>query len=341
MHYLNSVKSLTVLGILLLVTACSGIPKQEFESYLGNFDSAKNTTQDIILALKLIVESDSNSSHEQQILIQQKIEALDARLAALDLISKYNNVLVRLASGRDPEAVKGSLDNLSNGLNSFGSANLNSLISDVTPYSEIIAQAVTLIDNAIKKKKFREAVAAAHKPIQGIIEILQHDADDLFEIQAQTLGKKLDPERHQIIDLRFDFQDFVNTLDTNYNIDSAISRFNTVLKMMKASPSKLPDQIIHMPTSPHSANANDYSLLKVMINQTMEHIAKYNNIRDQVYALANLELEYKKVLVATSDAFNNLNFAIQNKQRMLPIDFTVDVLNLRKAYLKLQEAKQK
>jgi len=332
-------KYLIVLTLLMLLTACSGVPKQEFSNYVTNFNSAKSTTQDIILGVWVTEESKYDGSHEQQAKLEQKLKALNARLAALELISKYNNILVRLASGTDPAAVQSNLMNLSDGLSSFGSNSLSSFVRSAAPYGELIASAVTLIDNAIKANEFKNAVQAAHKPILGIIEILQQDADDLFEIQIQYISDILDPERDQIINLRFDYQDFVNTLDASEDVNTEIDGYNKTLLMMNVKPEKLPDPIVHLPDNSHTADASDYSILKLLSNQTTEHINKYNNIIEQINAINAVKVEYKKVLKATSQAFNNLSFAIQYEQYVLQTDFVIDVLNLRKAYLKLQETK--
>ncbi len=91
-----------VLPFLLLLTACSGVPKQEFSNYVTNFNSANSTTRDIILGVWVTEESKFDGSHEQQAILEQKRKALDARLDALELISKYNNILVGLASGQTP-----------------------------------------------------------------------------------------------------------------------------------------------------------------------------------------------------------------------------------------------
>lgn len=334
-------KSLMVLPFLMLLTACSGVPKQEFSNYITNFNSAKSTTRDIILGVWVTEESKYDGSHGQQAKLEQKLKALDARLAALELIGKYNNILVGLASGTHPAAVQSNLMNLSDGLSSFGSTSLSSFVMSAAPYAELIASAVSLIDNAIKANEFRNAVQAAHKPILGIIEILQQDADDLFEIQIQNIGEFLDPERDQIINLRFDYKGFVNTLDASKDVSSEIDSYNKILVMMNVKPDKIPDLIIHLPDSSHTANASDLSILKLLSNQTIEHINKYNNIIEQINAIYAVKVEYKNVLKSTAQAFNNLNFAVQHKQYVLQTDFAVDVLDLRKAYLKLQEAKQK
>ncbi len=334
-------KSLLVLPFLMLLTACSGVPKQEFSNYVTNFNSAKSTTRDIILGVWVTEESKYDGSHKQQEKLEQKLKALNARLEALELIGKYNNILVGLASGTDPAAVQSNLMNLSDGLSSFGLKSLSSLVTSAAPYGELIASAVSLIDNAIKANEFKNAVQAAHRPIMGIIDILQQDADDLFEIQIQYISDILDPEQDQINHLRFDYQDFVNTLDSSEDVNTEIDSYNENLLNMNVKSNEMPDTIIHLPNSSHAADLSDYSILKLLSNQNTEHINKYNNIIDQINAIITVKVEYKKVLNSTAQAFNNLNFAVQHEQYVLQTDFVIDVLDLRKAYLKLQEAKQK
>ena len=327
--------------IVISLVGCSGIPRQDLENYVTNFNSAKSTTQDIILIVKLIAESESEQSNEGAVALEEKINALDARLDALDLISNYNDILVSLASGTDPEAVYGSLQNLGNGLSSFGSKSISSLVENAMPYGELISQAVALIDNAIKAEQFKDAVNAAHKPIQGIIDILIQDSDDLFEIQEQSLSKRQDPERDKIIDLRFSFQELINSYSAEENIESLISEFNENLILMNVPSEELPDQVEYLSGGTNNPDVADINTLKLLVNQLSVHIQNYNKIVEQLEAIADVKLQYQNLLQVTSESFENLNFAIQHEQYFLPIDLTIDVLNLRKAYLKLQEAKQR
>ena len=68
-------KSLMVLPLLMLLAACSGVPKQEFSNYVTNFNSAKSTTQDIILGVWVTEESKYDGSHEQQAKLEQKFKS--------------------------------------------------------------------------------------------------------------------------------------------------------------------------------------------------------------------------------------------------------------------------
>jgi hypothetical protein len=331
---------LFALLICSYLISCSSIPKQELGAYSENFTLAKTTTQDIILLVKIIAESETPVGHESEVLLEEKINSLNARIEALELISIYNDILVSLASGTDPSAVYGSFTRLSTGLTSFGSSKINSLVESVLPYGELFSQAVSLIDNAIKAEKFKEAVDAAHKPILGIIDILIDDADDLFEIQYQTVSRNLDIERDKIIEARFDFQELVNSFKASEDVEQLLFEFNGVMQLMNTSSNELPEPVVSSSEGNTEVTTTDLNIMKLSIDELFTSVQNYNSTVDQLKAMDEVKEQYKIILQTTSESFENLHLAIQQDQYLLPIDITIEVLNLRKAYLKLQEAKR-
>jgi hypothetical protein len=337
-----TIKAVRVLGILALpamLVACAGVPKQELDSYVSSFNTAKTTTQDIILKAKNSAEKANDGSNVGKQQLAQRTKALDARLAAIDLIAKYNDILVRLASGTDPAAVKVSFEDLSTNLKSFGVGQLSSLVAQATPYFGIISNAVALIDNAIKAQKFDEAVAAAQEPIRAIIAILHEDADSLGEIQSQLLAMRQDPESDQLLSLYFKFVALSNSLNVDADVNKAISELNVAWTTLKIESSKRPSPAVPVTSGGRAATAADKAVLQTIVSQTAARVTTYNQIGDQINAQEKVTDAYKSVLDATASAFVNLNIAIQKKQQVAPISFAINVLNLRKAYLALQEAK--
>src|ERR1039457_1824481 len=103
---IKAVRIFGTLALLAMLVSCAGVPKQELDSYVSSFNTAKTTTQDIILKAKNSAEKANDGSNGGKQQLAQRTKALDARLAAVDLIDKYNSILVKLASGSDPAAVK-------------------------------------------------------------------------------------------------------------------------------------------------------------------------------------------------------------------------------------------
>jgi hypothetical protein len=335
----GALRALCISALLAMLVACAGVPKQELDSYVSSFNTARSTTQDIILNAKNSAEKANDGSNVGKQQLAQRTKALDARLAAVDLIDKYNSILVKLASGSDPAAVKGSLEGLSANLKSFGVAQFSSFAAQVTPYFGIISSAIALIDDAIKAEKFNEAVAAAQAPIQAIIDILREDADSLDEIQSQFLAMKQDPERDQLLSLYFKFLALSNSLNADADVSKAISDLNVAWTTLTIEPSKRPSPVVPATSGGRAATAADKALLQTIVSQTVARVTTHNQIGDQINAQAKVMDAYKSVLDATASAFVALNIAIQKKQEVAPISFAVNVLNLRKAYLALQEAK--
>ncbi|MBE0622808.1 MAG: hypothetical protein IH605_19625 [Burkholderiales bacterium] len=337
--WIDPLRKLGIFALLTMLMGCSGIPQHELDSYVSSFKTAKSTTQDIILNAKNSAEKANDGTNVGRQTLAQRQRALDARLAALDLIDKYNDILVKLATGTDAAAVKGSLEGLSTNLKSFGVAQLTSFAAQATPYFGIISKAVGLIDDSIKAEKFNEAVSAAQDPIQAIIGILREDADDLGEIQTQLLAMKQDPERDQLLDLYFKFAALSNGLIADADVGKAITDLNLAWATLSIDPAKRPIAVAPVASGGRAATAADKAVLQTIVSQTAARVAAYNKIGDQIRAEGEVTEAYKGVLEATSRNFADLNVAIAKKREMAPISFAINVLNLRKAYLALQEAK--
>lgn len=340
---MRNLKKIIKIGILVALSAllagCPGIPKQALDDYVNNFNLAKNTTQDIFLSGKVLAKKANDGSATGNKEFQKREAALDARLKAIDVIGKYNDVLVSLASGTDPASVKGNFEGFLHGLDSFGVESLSSFAGAAGPYGQVIAMAVSAIDDYLKKEKFVEAVEEAERPIQGLIDILKKDADSLNTIQSRELAKQQVPIKNQVDTLRFSFSDAVNVFAKGTKIDKAVTDFNKMNASMQISPKKKPN-ILHKPAggSPN-AKPEDIGLLKLMVAQMEAQVSGYNQIGQQIEAYRKVISQYKETLEVTKKSFKNLNHAIQNKQRLAPMEIGGTVLKLRQAYLEFQEAR--
>jgi hypothetical protein len=340
-----------LLCAVIMLHRCATIPHKEFETYRSNFASAKSAAQDVILTAKIAAEMVAKSSDNpdgpnvRQEKLTDRITALDARLQALELISEYNEVLVDLASGTDPDAVVGNLTTLSNGLNSFGVLGLTKLVEEASPLFGVVSQTVAVIDDLIKKKKFKEAANAAQVPIIAIIEILKEDANSIHEIQAELMFLKQDEEYNAIVSLKKRFNNLANAYLPSDDLDKLIGSFNTVITELKADEAIITAlNITHTPATGgevvHATTA-DLETMKNLVDQIEVRISAYNNYEDQVLAHQTLINEYKNVLTATANSFISLNTAVLSNQRAATMAFLSNALALRKAIIEYQEVKKK
>jgi len=325
-----------------LLGACTSIPKQNLDSYVSNFNTAKSTAQDIYLSTQVQVEKKlkEDDSIEGRQDLSKSARTFKARLLALEMVDQYNGALVKLASGSDAAGVKENLEGLSSNLKAFGSEQLSNLVKDVVPYFGVISQAIALIDNAIKAQHFAEAVAAAQKPMNEIIGILQQDADFLFEIHRAVLAEAAGLERDKLLDVYFNFKALADDLNADSDLAASITAFNATSARMNAAPARRPAALVHAPASANrDVNSGDRALIPTMLNQANALVDSYNGLTNRIRVQYELTEEYKKLLDACIGSFTNLNTAVLDGRRIATTAFAANVLSLRRAFIEVREAK--
>ncbi len=340
---------LIALILTALIAGCITIPSQEFVIYQNNFNNAKSLIQEIILGAKVAAEAvaqhpdNPNGLNVRQKNLNERNAALDARLAAVELIDEYNVALVSLASGADPSAVKGNLNNIVDGLGAFDTSAITNITATITPLVGVISQAVSIIDDLIKQEKFKEAVEKAQKPIVSIIKILIDDADSIHEIEAQLISLRQDVEFDRLTALKKRFLQLANIYKATKEVTKLVSEFNELTRSLKIQDELLVKdlQVEHTPGKKASVpKLAELETMHTLVEQMHDHVEKINAFTDQVLAHKTVIEEYKKVLRATSNAFLKLNTAVRTNQQAGTSKFLANMLTLRKAVMEYQEAKQ-
>jgi len=337
---------LTITLLTAFIAACTTIPTQELTTYQNNFSIAKTSVQEMILAAKIAAENvaqhpdNPDGLHVRQKKLGERNTALDARLAAVELIDEYNAALVSLASGVDPAAIEGNLNNIVEGLGAFDAAAFTDIVESVTPLVGAISQAISVIDDLVKQEKFKEAVSAAQEPVIGIITILIDDAGSIHEIEAQLIGFRQEEEYLQLTALRKRLLKSINTYKATDELTKLVKRSNELIKTLKSQDQSLIQDLQVKPTpGQRSPGLADIETVHTLVDQIGERIKNFNAFNDQILAHETLTEEYRNVLRATSSAFIKLNTAVRTNQRTGTVKFMESMLNLRKAALEYQEAK--
>ena len=329
--------------VILMVSGCASIPTSEFNGYLSSFNVAKTSSQDLLLNAKLAAEFIANAPNnpdrptDRVNKLGERRAALDARLAALELISDYNSALCSLASGADPKSVQGQIEGLRDGLSSFGFTKLTALVGKASPYTALIAEAVSLIDDLIKKQKFKQAIQAGEKPILGILEILQEDADSIHEIQSQLILLKRDIEETKLAKLRPRIAHLLNGYQSSVDLDRAVARYNDVVAKLGDSP--LASIKLSNPSGQTSATPGELVVVQTLVDEASNAVEGYNQHNDEVAAHQKVVTEYKKMLATLGSSFKTIGAAIKSNQRAAIVGFVQQALQFRQSILELQHAK--
>lgn len=335
----------------MVVSACVTVPAANFQSYLDSYSRVRITTQDMFLSAKSLAEAesrDATSTDPADVRVRklkERQEDADARLAMLQVISEYNDVLVALAQGTNPKAVQGDMESIASGLQSLSSRSLSTAIGSWLPFAGIASQAVALIDDALKKQKFQEAVAAAQNPVYQIIGILKSDADELQIIGEGRLSLeqlKLFGQQTQLRQRALALANMLKSSDpaVSQRITENLTQATDAIKEAKFIRKLTIGDIQYSPAGDaKQADAAALQSLALVVDEIKERRVAVDRLWAQNEAQTKLIAEYKEVLTAMQTVFKDLNRDVAGNRTAATVAFGKQALALRKAYLELQEAR--
>ncbi len=332
---------------LLVLAGCAVVPREELGAYQEAYALARSSARDLVLSARLAAREASadpasgRTVEERVAALKERLDALGARLAALDVVDAYNLVLVRLAEGADPEEIRGSLQALGETLGTFVSG-ASRVMAKAVPYLDMLSEALAFIDDLLRREEFRKAVEAAEKPLGGILKILIEDAPDLHAVEVQRLKIRLTAPHERVAELRFRMLALLKTLKTSTPVQTAIDAFNRVLQTIELEGGIRPPPCVHQ--SDDSARDADATTLEALasLREALERTAgEAKRLQQEITAHARLVEDHVKVLASVQTAFHTLRVATGGNSRTLLRGFTEDALRFRELALAYQEARRR
>lgn len=337
-------KLFCILGpCILALSGCASVHQGTLNAYTSNFSSVYSQAQDLYLRSEIVAENIADRPETEGTVtnkvkdLEARKAALRARLAALDIINKYNGILSSLAIGESPANLKGQITQLQQGLTSFDVAPIAKLVQSAAPFLGVLSQGVALVEDAVMKNKLRVAITQAQRPISAILNILAEDADSLEDILGPELKRQQDPYRAQVDSLSRRFNARIKELKASSETDALLEKTNTARLSMNRNNDK---PIQHRPSAnamdPTQSDLDSLTLLAVQVEMSAIEFKKLDAQIDAQHALLNT---YKNTLAATKSAFIALESAVDASRIVATHDFIKQTLELKKAALQLREAK--
>lgn len=328
---------------VLGITGCASVHQETLSSYTGNFSSVYSQAQDLYLRSEIVAENIADRPETEGTVtnrmkdLEARKAALRARLAALDIINRYNGVLSSLAAGESAENLKGQVTQLQQGLTSLDVSPITKLVQNATPFLGVLSQGVALVEDALMKKKLKAAINQAGKPISAILDILTADADNLEDILVSELKRQQDPYRAQVDSLSRRFNTRIKELKDTPEIDTLLEKANAARRSMNRDNDK---PIQHRPsTTATDPTQSDLDTLTLLVAQVETSVIEFNKLKTQIQAQYTFLNTYKDTLSSTKRAFITLESNVEASRIVATHDFIKQALELKKAALKLQEAK--
>jgi hypothetical protein len=330
--------------VLLLLSACAGVPKESFDSYRNSFHQARTASEDVILrgkiAAKALADDPGNTASPAKRLakLKEREQLADDRLLALDTIERYNTVLVKLAEGKKPEEVSSDLKKFGNCLSQIGSSRLTAVVGTAVPYVGIAGEIIALVDDSMNRKKFLELVRKGGVPVRQILDILVADAGNIETIISQQIVMPIDNCDNRLSDLRFRFQKSADKLQATQQVSDLVKEINiSRAKAIHRVEKPLPMVVHTVGAGAAPPGQAELAILRLLVDATEAEVATANSTMAKEKAYDALMDEYRKLLVQTKTSLIQLEQAVEQSRPAATVDFINRAFTLREAAIKLKE----
>jgi hypothetical protein len=184
------------------------LPQREFNTYSDAFTETKTVTEQLLLEYDVAKRAEAERKqpaptstkltppYPSHVTLADSVhrgalkDPVVARREALEVVSHFNSVLVRLAEGKKPEEVKSITASLIDGLNNVGSLVGQGLaIPFAGQISSLISTVVSKLQEVENRKQFVAALREAEPIIQSILDLFMADAQDIYQIRARQTDR--------------------------------------------------------------------------------------------------------------------------------------------------------
>lgn len=330
-----------VISTILLLAGCFHIPKREFSQYKQTFAQVHTTAGDILLdfdqALKKAKERQAAQEQGQDARPvrppypadleafeakrgDEKLDDIEVRRRALQVITQYNDLLTQLAEGKSAQEVKSSASGLVNAVGKFVTIAGGSGVPGLSAIATIVSTLAELVEKARTRAEFSRAVREGRPVIEKIIDALIEDRGDHYGLRFGLAQE----ERLLILDeitirIRL-ILGFVASLGPSRqdgpNVSDAEKDLNSILKPVRGEIVEYPIRLKLAPasarTAPFTEGADERTQASIL--EIKEQVEKYENNVKQMQALGRALVEYGKLLERTKTALATLEKMLDKPQ---------------------------
>lgn len=330
-----------VISTILFLAACSQVPKREFSQYKQTFAQVHTTAADILLdfdqALKKAKERQAAQEQGQDAPVvrppypadlkafegkrgSEKVDDIEVRRRALQVITQYNDLLTELAEGKSAQEVKSSASGLVNAVGKFVTIAGGSGVPGLSAIATIVSTLAELVEKARTRAEFSRAVRKGRPVIEKIIDALIEDRRDHYGLRFNLAQE----ERLLILDeitikIRL-ILGFVASRGPSRqdgpNVSGAEKDLNSILKPVRGEIVEYPIRLRLAPaaagTPLFTEGANERTQASII--EIKEQVEKYENNVTQMQALGTALDEYRKLLERTKTALATLERMLDKPQ---------------------------
>ena len=229
---------------------------------------------------------------------------------ALEVIVRYNSVLMALAEGKKQEEIKSSISSLSKGLSTVAkvSSNVSLPFTAATP---LISTIVSKLQDAQNKAQFEAAIREASPIINEILDLFRKDAEDVYKILAENAYQRVSGFKDRIFDRKIHMDSVaIEHEEPKIELLTEFNRIKTDLRNILDTVG-FNDMASDLPTTgnnPFDGNTLDQLKSSLALAETTRD--QYNAVVTEQNALYELMESYGQLLLKTSDSLKTLGMAL-------------------------------
>ncbi|MBS0195182.1 MAG: hypothetical protein JSR77_00330 [Planctomycetes bacterium] len=323
-----------LLGVVIatissVLVACAP-PKAELNAYTMAFEQVRASTEEMILRGKNDADTVSRlpgtgKSVAQRVAdLRANQEALDARMDALDAVAAYNRALVALTTRGDPAELSASLTTFKDAAAKLVPA-IAKFAGPAGGAIDALSFAVTAVEDAIRAKRFKDAVISGEPLLPGIFGILNQDAHSLVLAHKSLLNKDYNDSFAQFKIACIVARQSLNRVASNPTIDDLFAQINVQRARVAVDPfaSGAPDPsatlkpISHAPASGAAAFDKESVDVAMAVTQVQEITRLATHLEELQFTFVQLDdmvKAYEQQTDAVNKAFKVLGNAVRNPQ---------------------------
>ena len=341
-------------GILaLILAACAQIPAAEFGQYQKAFSAVEQTSTDILVNFdqtltraRLLVATRTKAPEGAQVENPYPIEFddflrklgsddghdIDMRREALQVVGRYNAVLMQLAEGKSADDVQTAAGELVTGIGKFVEAAAGSAVPGLPAVVSLAQTFAAQLEKARLQREFKKAVEDGAPVIDQILGLFMADTADHYKLNAGMAQEQriltLENAVKQVKSLKLLLAGAGPPPANFTSIDDRQNAVNIALVAARGelAPFGYPYAFASGPSSAPAYTAAVDGEVQ-LIQKEIERLAGvYQKNIDQVQSLGEGLAKYRSMLQTTKDALATLRQAVEKPVNLL--DVTDQLLDL-------------
>lgn len=221
-------------SVVFLGSGCTSIPQRELTAYRQAFSETRIQSENVLADYAAARQMKTNRFSAA---MQKRAGAISAaplsanlglaqlnarsgetvetditiRLRAWDILDRYNEALLALASGAKPAEVQVAVNGLLEAIQNFPIKEVSKMAADAAPYAAIAADLFEMIQKEVEARRFRNAVLKAAPFVHSFVDILFKDAELFHRYRMALLDEEFDEKQNEMNGLVDRFRDLVSS----------------------------------------------------------------------------------------------------------------------------------